>query len=57
MTDPGIGEALFLVHNGVPFDLAFELPDETRAAFAIKFSEFGGAEFDWSSMTFKEPKT
>lgn len=46
-------EALWLVHNNVPFDLAFQLDPITRAAFAIVFSTFQGAEFDWDRMRFK----
>lgn len=43
-------EALWLVHNGVPFDLAFSLDETHRAAFAIIFSGFHGSEFDWDTM-------
>ena len=49
-------EALWLVHHGVPFDLAFSLDDLTRAGFAIIFSQFEGREFDWDRMRFKAPE-
>jgi hypothetical protein len=45
---------LWLVFNGVPFDLAFELDDDTRSAYAIVFSKFNGSKFDWDSFTFQE---
>lgn len=46
-------ESLWLVHNGVPFDLAFSLDDRTRVGFAIVFSQFHGHVFDWDRMRFK----
>lgn len=48
-------EALWLVHNGVPFDTAFQLDDRTRTAFSIVFSEFHGGKFNWSTMRFERP--
>lgn len=47
---------MWLVHNGVPFDLAFQLDEMTRAAFAIVFSGFHGAKFNWNTMRFEDPK-
>jgi len=47
------------VKSGVPFHLVFEcdsLNEYERMAMSITFSEFEGAEFDWSSMAFKEQK-
>ena len=38
----------------MPFDVAFALEDLQRRAFAIKFSEFEGNEFDLNTMSFKE---
>ena len=49
-------ECLWLVKNGVPFDVAFALDDVTRAAWSIIYSEMEGAEFDWNTMRFKEQK-
>jgi hypothetical protein len=42
------------VQHGVPFDLAFQLDDETRAGFCIAFCEMEGARFNWNSMQFEE---
>jgi hypothetical protein len=55
-TNPGIIECLWLVRNGVPFDTAFELPDDIRAGFAIVFSQFEGAKFNFNTMTFEKPE-
>lgn len=46
-----------LVDHGVPFDLAFQLDDATRAAFTIIFGELQGYVFNWSTMTWKPPPT
>ena len=45
---------MWLVHNGVQFDVAVSLDDTMRQAMAIKCSEFHGAEFDLRTMSFKE---
>ena len=47
-------ECLWLVKNGIPFDVAFQLDDVTRAAWSIAFSEMEGAKFDWAAMRFRE---
>lgn len=44
-----------MVHHGVPFDLAFQLDDNTRAAFSIIFSQFEGNKFNFNTMTFEDP--
>lgn len=44
------------MRNGVPFDTAFELPETTRAAFSIVFSQFEGAKFNWDRMEFEKPE-
>lgn len=49
-----IKECLWLVKNGVPFDVAFQLDDVTRAAWCITFSEMDGARFNWSSIKFEK---
>jgi len=52
--DAAANECLWLVHHGVPFDLAFSLDDVRRQWMAIKFSEFEGHTFDLHAMSFKE---
>jgi hypothetical protein len=49
-----VRESLWLVRNGIPFDVAFQLDDLTRTAWCIVFSEMEGNEFDWNTMQFKE---
>lgn len=47
-------EALWLVKNGVPFDVAFEVDDVTRAGWCIIFSEMEGQTFDFNTMSFRD---
>ena len=46
-------EALFHVKNGIPFDVAFSVDAELRGAWCIRFGMFEGAEFDWSTGSWK----
>jgi hypothetical protein len=47
-------DALWLVKNGIPFDVAFGLDEATRSAWCIMFCEFAGAKFNWNSMQFED---
>jgi len=47
---------LWLVHNGVPFDLAFAVADIDRTAMAIIMSEFNGNKFNMDTMRFEDDK-
>jgi len=50
-------EALWLVRNGVPFDVAFGVDAITRTAWCLMFSEMEtGREFNWNTLKFEEPK-
>lgn len=49
-------ECLWLIKNGIPFDVAFLLDDRTRTAWAIIFSEMAGNKFNWDRMEFEDPK-
>ena len=46
--------------NGAPFNAVFgkidRLDEVERAAMAINFSIFEGADFDWGAMRFKDKK-
>lgn len=51
-------ECLWLVRNGIPFDIAFGLDEKKRTAWAIVFSEFeSGKTYNWNTMDFEEAKT
>ena len=45
---------LWLVKNGVPFDVAFELYDHELLAYSVIFGEFEGAEWDWKALKWKK---
>jgi len=45
---------LWLVKNGVPFDVAFSLSQKDRAAWSIIMSEHEGAKFNWTHFAFEE---
>jgi len=51
-----LNEALWLVHNGVPFDVAFSLDDLTRKWMAMRFSTFEGHKLNIDTLTFEEPE-
>lgn len=42
------------MRNGIPFDVAFQLDDVTRAAWSIVFSEMEGNKFNFNTMEFEE---
>lgn len=42
-------ETLYLVKNGVPWDVAISLPADERAAFTIVFGQFEGGKFNWAA--------
>lgn len=44
------------MRNGVPFDVAFQIDDVTRAGWCIIFSEMEGAKFDTNTMQFQNPE-
>lgn len=44
------------MRQGVPFDVAMDLDDDYRTAFAIIMGEIEGGEWDWSLMQFREPE-
>lgn len=47
---------LWLVKNGVPYDVAFSLPEVDVAAYGIVFNEFAGEEYDFNRMQWKPQK-
>ncbi len=47
-------DCLFLVRNGVPFDVAFSLSPEDRLAWVVALGTLDGREFDFAAMRWKE---
>lgn len=47
---------LYLVKNGIPFDVAFSLDHINLSAFCIAFGELDGNKFDFRTMRFIQPQ-
>jgi hypothetical protein len=45
-----LSSCLWLVKNGVPFDVAFSLSETERMAYCINFGTFEGNVWDYESM-------
>lgn len=43
-------DCLYLLRNGVPFDIAFSLPPEERLAWIVAFGQLDGERFDFTRM-------
>ncbi len=50
-------DCLWLVSNGVPYDIAFSLPEDERLAYVVILAEFQGLTFNWSKGQFEKPKS
>lgn len=46
-SEPKLRDALFLVRNGVPFDIAFSLDDFDRKVWVIAIGELEGWVWDY----------
>jgi hypothetical protein len=44
-----VQNVLFLIKNGIPFDVAFSLEPAELKAWGIVFNQFEGARYDWKS--------
>jgi hypothetical protein len=44
---------LYLVKNGVPFDVAFSLVEDERAAWVVIMGRFNGLIYDWTDRCWK----
>lgn len=49
---PGFKDRLYLVKNGIPFDVAFSLDDVETKAFLITLAELDGHRYDWQNGSF-----
>jgi hypothetical protein len=47
-------DCLFLVARGVPFDVAFSLPDAERFAWVVALGTLEGRSFDWTTRSWSE---
>ncbi len=48
-------DSLYLVRNGVPFDVAFSLSREDRLAWVVVLGRLDtGRAFDWATHTWSE---
>ncbi len=45
---------MYLVRNGVPFDVAFTLARGERLAWVVAIGTLAGGYFDWNSLTWAE---
>jgi hypothetical protein len=41
-------DCLYLVKNGVPFDVAFSLAEDERVAWIVIMGRFNGLNYDWA---------
>lgn len=55
MRHPGLRSSLYLVKNGVPFDVAFSLDDLDRQAWTIILGELDGQRFNFDVMSWERP--
>jgi hypothetical protein len=51
---PDLVDCLYLVRNGVPFDVAFSLSVSERLAWIVALGCLDGREFDWSTMRWSD---
>ncbi len=51
---PDLIDCLYLVKNGVPFDVAFSLPADERLAWVVVIGTLDGRSFDWQAHCWKD---
>jgi hypothetical protein len=51
---PDLVDCLYLVRNGVPFDVAFSLPVDERLAWVVVMGRFDGFDYDWGARRWKK---
>lgn len=51
---PELIESLWLVKNGVPYDVAFSLSAPERFAYVVIFGGFEGNDFCWNELRWKK---
>ena len=45
---------MFLVKNGIPFDVAFSLGPAEKVAYCVVMGELNGSSFDWETMSWRK---
>jgi hypothetical protein len=54
--DPVLFDCLFLVKNGIPFDVAFSLDDDERLAWVVVMGQLNGLTWNWDTMSWERPQ-
>lgn len=52
--DNDISDRLYLVRNGVPFDVAMSIDAEVRVAWVVILGQQDGYQFDWDTLTWSK---
>jgi len=53
MEAPGLSDALYLVSQGVPYEVAMRLPKRRRTAYVAIMGELSGQKWDWRNRRFE----
>lgn len=48
-------DCLFLVMNGIPFDVAFSLDADMRLAWVVIIGQLKGMKYNWDRHTWEAP--
>ncbi|WP_153472512.1 hypothetical protein [Komagataeibacter medellinensis] len=48
-------EVAALVANGVPWNVAMDMPRVRRMAFLVAFGELAGGRYDWNARQWEDP--
>ncbi len=51
--NPELNNILYLIKNGIPFDVAFSLPEAELTAYAIIFGRLDGGKWNWDRMAWE----
>lgn len=49
-----LNNILYLIKNGIPFDVAFSLPEVELTAYAIILGRIDGGKWNWDRMTWDD---
>jgi hypothetical protein len=52
--DPLLVQQLWLIKNGIPFDIAMSIDVAEGKAWAVIFGQFEGGEYDWAANRWKD---